>query len=134
MSLKNLMSPNAKKVGTNFPPILKLNLEKGSEFVGIFRDSRSFTKTEGIGKKAVEKEQFALTFEAVAGEKVDVVKGELYTVFASGHLKHLLTEVIATPDAYKGKKMRIEFLGKEKMNKGAWAGKEANRFALEIDE
>jgi len=134
MSLKSELS-NGKSMGASLPPILKMTDKRGCEFLGTFVEYRHIEKEVKTGKR-VEKRAFdVFTFKAVkATGGLLVTEGEMYSIFATGHLRHLLGEVIANPEEFSGKKFVIGYVGTEKMSTGAFKGKDAHKFEVTIEK
>lgn len=131
MSLKDRV-PNGKSMGSSLPPILKMTEKKGCEFLGKFKEYRHISKEIKTGRKSEERTFDVFTFEAVEAEGLTVTPGNEYSIFATGHLRHLLSEVIASPEPFKGKTFCIGYLGTEKMSAGAYRGKDAHKFEVTI--
>jgi hypothetical protein len=137
MSLKDKLGKDARALGnTNFPAVLKMTEQVGNEFLGTLVSYKHITKEVVTGKKKEEREFDALTFTAIdASGTLEVTPGTDYTIFASGQLRKLLDDegVLKNPESFKGRKFCIGFLGQQKMTKGAWKGKMANRFEVTIE-
>jgi len=131
MSLKDEVK-NGKSMGTTLPPILKMTEKKGSEFLGKFLEYRHIAKEIKTGKKTEERTFDVFSFEAVKATGVEVTPGNNYSIFATGHLRHLLAEVIGNVEAFKGKTFCIGYLGTEKMSAGTYRGKEAHKWEVTI--
>lgn len=133
MGLKEEMGlAGGKALGGSLPPILKMTEHKGCEFLGTFTGYKHIEKEVGVGKKKQQREFDVFTFDAIKATGIDATAGNSYSLFASGQMRHLLSEVIASPLGFVGKKFLIVYVGTEKMSSGAYRGKDVHKFTVEI--
>jgi hypothetical protein len=135
MSLKEKVKGGRTLGSGNLPPILKMTDSKGSEFRGTFEGYKHLDKEVGSGRSKQMRAFDVFTFKAIeAAGGLTVTAGESYSIFASGHLRHLLAEVMEKPAEFVGREFVIGYKGTEKIKKGAFKGKDSHQFEVTIGE